>query len=105
MPSGVTVPTAGVYTFETSGTIGSCGFALGLNTFVTAKRSGGGGVGSNDDTSSATELLTFPGSRCSYVSATMQRGTYTVEVKGGNSSGGAAGFNPGTFRLLVRTGA
>jgi hypothetical protein len=101
----VTIPTAGVYTFETSGAIGSCGFALELNTFLTVKDSGGGVVGSNDNTSSATGLMTFPGSRCSYVSATLQPGTYTVEVKGGNSSGGGASFNPGTFRLHVRSGA
>jgi hypothetical protein len=100
----VAVPTAGVYTFETSGAIGSCGFALELNTFITVKSSSGSVVGSNDNTSSATGLMTFPGTRCSYVSATLQPGTYTVEVKGGNSSGGGADFNPGTFRLHVRSG-
>jgi subtilisin family serine protease len=100
----VTVPTTGVYTFETSGAIGSCGLALELNTFITVKSSGGSVVGSNDNTSSSTGLMTFPGLRCSYVSATLQPGTYTVEVKGGNSSGGPA-FNPGTFRLHVRSGA
>ena len=101
----VTIPTSGVYTFETSGAIGSCGFALELNTFITVKNSAGAVVGSNDNTSSATGLMTFPGSRCSYVSATLDPGTYSVEVKGGNDSGGGASFNPGTFRLHVRSGA
>ncbi|MEP7065337.1 MAG: S8 family serine peptidase [Gemmatimonadota bacterium] len=101
----LSIPTTGVYTFETSGAIGSCGFALELNTFLTVKNSGGDVVGSNDNMSSATGLMTFPGTRCSYVSATLQPGDYIVEVKGGNSIGGGAGFNPGTFRLHVRSGA
>jgi hypothetical protein len=100
----LTVPTAGVYTFETSGAIGSCGFALELNTLITVKNSTGAVVGTNDNTSSATGLMTFPGSRCSYVSATLQPGEYSVEVKGGNASGGGAAFNQGTFRLHVRSG-
>jgi uncharacterized protein (DUF2141 family) len=101
----VTVPTAGVYTFETSGAIGSCGFALEMNTLITVLNSASSVVGTNDNTSSATGLMTFPGSRCSYVSATLQPGTYTVQVTGGFSVGGSADFNPGTFRLHVRSGA
>jgi subtilisin family serine protease len=101
----VTVPTAGVYTFETSGAIGSCGYAVELNTFITVKSSSGSVVGSNDNTSSSTGAMTFPGTRCSYVSATLQPGTYTVEVKGGNALPPAPAFNPGTFRLHVRSGA
>ena len=101
----VTVPTAGVYTFETSGAIGSCGFALEMNTLITVLNSSSAVVGTNDNTSSATGLMTFPGTRCSYVSATLQPGTYTVQVTGGFSVGGSADFNPGTFRLHVRSGA
>jgi hypothetical protein len=101
----VTIPTSGVYTFETSGAIGSCGFALELNTFITVKNSSGSVVGSNDNTSSATGHMTFPGSRCSWVSATLQPGTYTVEVKGGEDPINGPLFNPGTFRLHVRSGA
>jgi subtilisin family serine protease len=99
----VTVPTAGVYSFETSGAIGSCGFAVELNTLLTVRTSDGTVVGSNDNTSSSTGVMTFPGSRCSYVSATLQPGTYTVEVRGGSFVNGAA-FNPGTYRLHVRSG-
>lgn len=101
----VTVPTAGIYTFETSGAIGSCGFALEMNTLITVLNSASSVVGTNDNTSSATGLMTFPGSRCSYVSATLQPGTYTVNVTGGFSVNGSADFNPGTFRLHVRSGA
>ncbi|MBK5186841.1 MAG: S8 family serine peptidase [Gemmatimonadaceae bacterium] len=101
----VSIPSSGVYTFETSGAIGSCGFALELNTLITVKSSTGAVVGSNDNTSSSTGVMTFPGTRCSYVSATLQRGEYSVEVQGGNALGGGASFNPGTFRLHVRSGA
>ena len=101
----VTIPTSGVYSFETSGAIGSCGYALELNTFITVKNSAGGVVGSNDNTSSASGHMTFPGTRCSYVSATLDPGTYTVEVKGGEDPVNGPLFNPGTFRLHVRSGA
>jgi subtilisin family serine protease len=102
----VTVPTAGVYTFETSGAIGSCGFALELNTLITVLNATNTVIGTNDNTASSTGLMTFPGSRCSYVSATLQPGTYTVQVTGGFSTGPTvADFNPGTFRLHVRSGA
>ncbi|MDQ2765879.1 MAG: S8 family serine peptidase [Gemmatimonadota bacterium] len=100
----VTIPTSGVYTFETSGAIGSCGFALELNTFITVKNAAGDLVGSNDNTSSATGKMTFPGSRCSYVSATLNPGTYTVVVQGGGDPLLGPLFNPGTFRLHVRSG-
>ena len=69
----VTIPTLGIYIFETSGAIGSCGFALELNTFITV-RLDGGVVGSNDNTLSSTGHMTFPGSRCSWVSATLASG-------------------------------
>jgi subtilisin family serine protease len=102
----VTIPTSGVYSFETSGAIGSCGFALELNTAITVTDAHGTLVGSNDNTSSTTGHMTFPGQLCSYVSAQLSPGTYTVEVKaGGGSAGGADLFNPGTYRLQVRSGA
>ena len=101
----VTVPSAGSYTFETSGAIGSCGFALELNTLITVLDASNTVKGSNDNTSSFGGVMTFPGSRCSYVSATLQPGTYTVQVTGGFSTGPTvADFNPGTFRLHVRSG-
>ena len=34
----VTMPAAGTYTFETSGAIGACGFALEMNTLITVLR-------------------------------------------------------------------
>jgi hypothetical protein len=101
----VTIPTAGVYSFETSGAIGSCGFALELNTSLTVTDAHGALVGSNDNTSSASGHMSFPGQLCSYVSAHLNAGTYTVEVHpGGGSVAGADLFNPGTYRLQVRSG-
>jgi subtilisin family serine protease len=101
----VTIPTAGVYSFETSGAIGSCGFALELNTAISVTDAHGTLVGSNDNTSSTTGHMSFPGQLCSYVSAQLSTGTYTVEVSsGGGSAGGADLFNPGTYRLQVRSG-
>jgi len=93
----VTIPTSGVYSFETSGAIGSCGFAVELDTKLTVISATNSVVGTNDDAS--TSGMTFPGVRCSYLSGTLEPGTYTVQVTGG------ASFNPGTFRLHVRSGA
>lgn len=101
----LTIPTAGLYTFETSGAIGSCGYALELNTWIVVKNSTNDAIGSNDDTSSGgSSPMTFPGRYCSYVSMTLQPGSYVVEIRGGTSSFGPPYFNPGTFRLQVRSG-
>jgi subtilisin family serine protease len=101
----VTIPTSGVYSFETSGAIGSCGFALELNTALTLTDAHGTLIGSNDNTASTSGHMSFPGQLCSYVSAQLSAGTYTVEVKAGSgSAGGADLFNPGTYRLQVRSG-
>ena len=94
---GVTIPTAGIYSFETSGAIGSCGFAVELDTRLTVTDASNTVIGTNDNTS--TNVMTFPGIRCSYLSVTLQPGSYLVQVTGG------ASFNPGTFRLHVRSGA
>jgi len=93
----VTIPTAGVYTFETSGAIGSCGFAVELNTKLSLTNASNTVIGTNDNTS--TNAMTFPGVACSYLSLMLQPGTYTVRVSSG------VGFNAGTFRLHVRSGA
>ena len=45
----VVIPTAGVYTFETSGLIGSCGVGIEMDTFLTVENSAGVGIGSNND--------------------------------------------------------
>jgi subtilisin family serine protease len=102
----VTIPRSGVYSFETSGAIGSCGFALELNTVLTVTDAHGNLVGSNDNTSSSTGHMSFPGQLCSYVSSQLSAGTYTVQVSagGGSSASGADLFNPGTYRLQVRSG-
>jgi subtilisin family serine protease len=101
----VTIPTAGVYSFETSGAIGSCGFALELNTALFVTDAHGAVIASNDNTSSASGHMSFPGELCSYVSVQLSPGTYTVVVTAAaGSAGGASLFNPGTYRLQVRSG-
>ena len=68
-----------------------------LDTKLTVISASNAVVGTNDNAS--TSAMTFPGVRCSYLSGTLQPGNYTVQVTGG------ASFNPGTFRLHVRSGA
>jgi len=76
-----------------------------MNTLITLLDASSASLGSNDNTPSSTGLMTFPGTRCSRLSLSLQPGTYTVQVKGGFSTGPTvADFNPGTFRLQVRSG-
>jgi hypothetical protein len=101
----LTIPTAGTYVFETSGAIGACGYALELNTLITVLDASSTVVASNDNTSSSTGKMSFPGDLCSYVSVALQPGNYTVQVKGGAFVQHVATFSPGTFRLHVRKGS
>jgi len=72
----VVIPQAGVYTFETSGWFGACGFALNEDTFLTLYNSAGTPLASNDDIDAAA--LNF----CSRVSTTLAPGLYYVGVQG-----------------------
>ncbi len=92
----VTITTAGVYTFETSGLVGSCGFGIELDTFITLASSTGSVVATNDNAATATARL------CSRVSATLQPGTYYLTVQGTSASGFA---NRGRYRLELRAGS
>lgn len=96
----VLIPTAGPYTFETSGLLGACGLALELNTTLTVRDTTGTVLGSSDDASYFAGAATFPGRRCSVVHATLEPGAYVVEV--GSSTTAAA--HPGSYRLQVRSG-
>ena len=96
----VRVPAAGTYIFETSGVLGACGLALELNTTLTVRDSLGALVGSNDDASFFSGSATFPGRRCSVVTAALQKGPYMVQVGSSTTPAG----HPGAYRLEVRSG-
>jgi hypothetical protein len=92
----VTIPTAGLYTFETSGIVGSCGMGIELDTFISVTTSAGAAVGSNDNFPSTT------GRFCSRVQATLTPGIYYVTV---TPSPSIDALNThGRYRLQVRAG-
>jgi hypothetical protein len=91
----VTIPTAGLYTFETSGLVGSCGLGIELDTFLRVTSQAGTVVGSNDNFVSAT------GRFCSRVQAQLTPGIYYATVTGTGASGLAS---HGRYRLEVRAG-
>lgn len=91
----VPIPAAGIYTFETSGVVGSCGLGIELDTFISVTTAAGALVGSNDNFSSAT------GRFCSRVQKSLTPGIYYVTVSGSAASGLAS---HGRYRLEVRAG-
>ena len=91
----VTIPSAGIYTFETSGVVGSCGMGVELDTFLTLYNASGVATLSNDNFTSATGRL------CSRISQTLQPGIYYVTVGASVNSRFAT---HGRYRLEVRTG-
>jgi hypothetical protein len=91
----VTIATAGVYTVETSGLVGSCGLGIELDTFITLTSSAGAVIGSNDNFTSTTSRL------CSRIQMTLQPGIYYVTVSGTAANGFA---DHGRYRLEVRSG-
>jgi hypothetical protein len=92
----VTIPAAGTYVFETSGLVGSCGFGIELDTFISVATSTGTTVGFNDNFTSSTARY------CSRVQASLTPGTYYVTVSGIEASGLAS---HGRYRLEVRSGS
>lgn len=92
----VTIPTAGIYTFETSGLVGSCGLGIELDTFLTLSSAvGTATIGTNNDFTSPT------GRFCSRIQATLAPGIYYVTVNGTGANGLAS---HGRYRLEVRSG-
>jgi len=85
----VPVPQSGLYTFETSGFLGACGFALNENTVLTLYSSAGTSLASNDDINGAA--LNY----CSRISMTLAPGTYYVAVRGTRG---------GYYRVQARAG-
>jgi subtilisin family serine protease len=92
----ITIPTAGVYTFETSGVVGSCGMGVELDTFLTLYNSSGISMLANDNFNSTT------GRFCSHISLTLQPGIYYVTVGASVSSRFAT---HGRYRLEARAGS
>lgn len=91
----VTISTPGVYTFETSGLVGACGYGLELDTFLSVSSASGTVVGTNNDFTSTTAL------NCSHVVATLTAGIYYVTVTSPVSSSLST---HGRYRLEVRAG-
>jgi hypothetical protein len=91
----VTIPTAGTYTFETSGLVGSCGLGIELDTFLTLANAAGTTIGTNNDFPSST------GRFCSRIQATLTPGIFYIMVTGSGANGLAS---HGRYRLEVRAG-
>jgi hypothetical protein len=91
----VTIVTAGVYTFETSGLVGSCGLGIELDTFLQLSNAAGTAIASNDNFNSPT------GRFCSRIQANLQSGIYYVTVTGTSAAQLA---DHGRYRLEVRSG-
>lgn len=91
----VVISTAGVYTFETTGLVGSCGMGVELDTFMSIQAQAGTPVGTNNDFTSVT------GRFCSRMQPTLQPGIYYVTITGTNSNGLAS---RGRYRLQVKAG-
>ncbi len=72
----VVIPQAGTYTFETSGWIGACGFALEENTILGLYDASGNLITGNDDIDAAH--LNY----CSRITSVLNPGTYYVGVAG-----------------------
>ena len=64
----IVISTAGVYTFETTGLVGSCGMGVELDTFMSIQTQAGTSIGTNNDFTSAT------GRFCSRLQPTLQPG-------------------------------
>jgi len=91
----VPIPAAGTYTFETSGVVGSCGFGIELDTFLSVVSAAGTLAGSNDNISA------LPSPFCSRVRVQLTPGIYYVTV---NGTGASFLSSHGRYRLEVRSG-
>jgi subtilisin family serine protease len=91
----VRIPTAGQYTFETSGVVGSCGWGIELDTYLTVSDATGTPLGANNDAGA------FTGPYCSRLTGTATPGTLYVTVAGSSANGLA---NHGRYRLEARSG-
>ncbi len=93
----VPIATAGTYTFETTGLVGSCGLGIELDTFLSVTSATAGAVGSNDN------INTLPNPFCSRVRVQLTPGIYYATV-GGSSVNFPFTTPHGRYRLQVRSG-
>jgi subtilisin family serine protease len=91
----VVISTAGQYTFETTGLVGSCGLGVELDTSISLQAQGGTSMGTNNDFNSAV------GRFCSRLQPNLTPGIYYVTVQGSGANGLAT---HGRYRLQVRSG-
>lgn len=94
----VAIPTAGTYTFETSGVVGACGLGLELDTSISVQSAAGTTVGTSDNVTTATGLF------CSRVSASLTPGVYYITVTPSTRTGVNFTSARGRYRLEVRSG-
>lgn len=92
----VVISTPGVYTFETTGLIGSCGMGVELDTVLLLQGQDGTNLLQNNDFTSPTSRF------CSRMQPTMTAGVYYVTVTGTSGNGLAS---HGRYRLQVRAGS
>ena len=92
----VLIPQGGQYTFETSGWIGACGFALEEDTVLGLYDANAHLIASSNDIDGAN--LNF----CSRITATLSPGTYYVAVTGLPPG---PYFTGGRYRLQARSGS
>jgi hypothetical protein len=90
----VMIPTAGTYVIETSGVLGTCGWGIELDTFLSVATASGSLVAVSDNFVSATS------GNCSQVRTSLQAGTYYVTVQGTAANGLS---RHGRYRLEVRS--
>jgi hypothetical protein len=88
------IPTAGTYVIETSGVLGTCGWGIELDTFLSVATTSGSLVAVSDNFVSATS------GNCSQVRTSLQAGTYYVTVQGTAANGLS---RHGRYRLEVRS--
>src|SRR5262249_38507622 len=72
----VTIPATGQYTIETSGVLGTCGWGIELDTFISLSTATGTLVGLSDNFVSATS------DNCSQIRVTLNPGIYYIAVVG-----------------------
>jgi hypothetical protein len=95
----IVVPTAGTYTFETTGFAGAfCSFALDLNTTLTLLDQSQAAIDQNVDIDPSATANNF----CSRISRTLTPGGYYLRVSRGDFFG--TGPHSGRYILEARTG-
>jgi hypothetical protein len=93
----VAIPSAGTYTFETTGFVGSCGLGLDVYASLTLQSAAGAVVGTSRDYQSATSLF------CARLTTALTPGVYYVTIS--PVANEADLVTNGRYRLQVRSGS